>query len=243
MNCKSNIFFFLLLFAVLGAKAQIADKNVYLNDVKQELQKRWPHNRIINLVFHGHSVPAGYFVTPDIRTLQAYPHLTLQAVKEFYPYAVVNSITTAIGGEGSVKGCERFVKDVLTHHPDVLFIDYGLNDRWTNMEQAREAWETMIQEALKRQIKVILMTPTPDLIEDILNPDAPLEKQSQQIRDLAAQYQTGLVDSYAAFKELVQNGGDMNMYMSQVNHPNEKGHQIVGDLIAQWLQNPGFRKN
>ena len=242
MNCKSNIFIFFLLFTVLGAKAQIADTKTYLDDVKQELQKVWPDNRTVNLVFHGHSVPAGYFITPDVRTLQSYPYLTLQTVKEYYPYAVVNSITTAIGGENAEQGCKRFVKEVLTHRPDVLFIDYALNDRSVGLERTRRAWETMIQEALKQQIKVILMTPTPDLNTDILNPDEPLEKHSQQIRDLAAEYQTGLVDSYGAFKQLRQTGVDLGTYMSQFNHPNEKGHRVVCSLIAQWLLNSELNK-
>ena len=42
-----------------GQKA--ADPAEYLNDLKREMRKEWPKNRTVNLVFHGHSVPAGYF--------------------------------------------------------------------------------------------------------------------------------------------------------------------------------------
>jgi len=230
-----TIFPIILSFTVLSVKAQIADQEIYLSNVKQELQNTWPKNRTVNLVFHGHSVPAGYFNTPHVRTLQSYPFLTLQIVKEYYPYAVVNSIITAIGGENAEQGCARFTNEVLTHRPDVLFIDYALNDRRIGLERAHKAWETMIQEALNQQIKVILMTPTPDLNEDILNPDASLEKHAQQIRELAAKYQIGLVDSYAVFKQMKQDGEDLKMYMSQSNHPNEKGHRVVCGLIVEWL--------
>ena len=51
--------------------------------------------------------------------------MTLQVLKEYYPYAVVNTITTAIGGENSEQGCVRFAVDVLTHRPDVVFINQG----------------------------------------------------------------------------------------------------------------------
>lgn len=232
------LFSITLCFCLLCLNAQIADPATYLSDTRQELQKTWPGNRTINLVFHGHSVPSGYFDTPNVRTLQSYPYLTLQTVKENYPYAVVNSITTSIGGENAEQGSARFAKDVLAHRPDVLFIDYALNDRGIGLECARKAWEAMIQEALKQQVKVILLTPTPDLSEDILNPDAPLEKHAQQIRELAAKCKTGLVDSYAAFKKLRQDGEDLKAYMSQGNHPNEKGHRVVGSLVAQWLLDP-----
>jgi len=227
----------LLCFHLISMKAQTADATDYLSAIRQELQKTWPENRTINLVFHGHSVPSGYFDTPNVCTLQSYPYLTLQTVKEYYPYAVVNTITTAIGGENSEQGCVRFSNEVLVHRPDVVFIDYALNDRGIGLERARKAWETMIQEAFKQHVKVVLMTPTPDLTEDILNPEMMLEKHTLQIRELAAKYQTGLVDSYAAFKQIKQNGEDLNLYMSQFNHPNEKGHRIVCELIVKWLLN------
>ena len=40
-----------------------ANPSTYLSDLKKELQIEWPKNRTINIVFHGHSVPAGYFKT------------------------------------------------------------------------------------------------------------------------------------------------------------------------------------
>src|ERR1700759_4096930 len=73
----------------------------YLRDVREALEKKWPANRTINLVFHGHSVPAGYFRTPDVRTFEAYPCLVGVGLKKLYPYAVINIIVTAIGGENS----------------------------------------------------------------------------------------------------------------------------------------------
>ena len=50
--------------AVPGAK--IAPKDSYLAGVSAEMKKTWPRNRIVNIVAHGHSVPAGYFVTPRV---------------------------------------------------------------------------------------------------------------------------------------------------------------------------------
>ena len=236
MVLKHSFLAIISVFCLSCLKVPVADKAVYLNDVKQELQKTWPQNRTINLVFHGHSVPSGYFDTPTVRTLQSYPYMTLQMIKKYYPYAVVNTITTAIGGENSELGCARFASEVLTHRPDVVFIDYALNDPGSiGLERARAAWETMIQEALKQQVKVVLMTPTPDLRVDILNSNTSLGQHAQQIRELAEKYNVGLVDSYAAFKQLKQNGADLTTYMSQDAHPNEQGHRVVCDLIVQWL--------
>ena len=117
------------------------DSSSYLAGIKKELTKEWPGNRTINLVFHGHSVPAGYFKTPVVNTFDSYPYLLLKELKERYPHAVINVICTAIGGENSSAGAKRFDSDVLGHKPDVLFIDYALNDRGIGLEQSKEAWE------------------------------------------------------------------------------------------------------
>jgi acyl-CoA thioesterase-1 len=115
---------FLFMSFQLNDAESIADPSSYLEDIKSELKKEWPGNRTINLVFHGHSVPAGYFKTPLVNTFDSYPFLLLKELKELYPYAIINVICTAIGGENSSQGETRFESDVLVHKPDVLFIDY-----------------------------------------------------------------------------------------------------------------------
>jgi len=226
--------FFTVCFSVLLC-AQTADNSYYLKPLLLEMQKTWPSNRTINVVFHGHSVPSGYFATPIVNTLAAYPHLTLKAIKDNYPYAVVNVITTSIGGEQSEQGEKRMTTDVLPMKPDVLFIDYALNDRNIGLTRTEAAWRKMIQEALTYGCKLVLMTPTPDLTEDILSDTAPLAGYAQLIRNLASEYHVGLVDSYQAFKMLKQKGTDLSTYMAQNNHPNETGHQVVATEISKWF--------
>jgi acyl-CoA thioesterase I len=239
-NMNKLCLFAVLFFLSLGAAAQVADTETYLSPVKAELVKKWPQNRTINLVFHGHSVPSGYFRTPEVRTLEAYPFLVLEGLKKQYPTAVINSITTSIGAENSEQGQKRFKRDVLTHNPDVLFIDYALNDRSIGLERSREAMEKMIKKALKKNIKIILLTPSPDIAVDILKPDNLLEQHSRQLIKLAEKYKIGLVDSQGAFKSLVQSGEDLKSYMAQSNHPDKKGHMVIANEILKWFKYKPF---
>lgn len=210
----------------------LAQDTSYLAPVRAELRKAWPKNRAIQLVFHGHSVPAGYFATPAVHTLEAYPQRVLQGVKALYPTAVVNTIVTAIGGENSEQGAKRFEAEVLTHRPDVLFIDYGLNDRAIGLARAKAAWTAMIQAAQAKGIKVILLTPSPDTSTDWASPDNPLHQHAAQIRALAEAFHTGLADSYAAFAKQA----DVQPLMAQNNHPNGEGHQLIAGAILNWFQ-------
>ena len=235
-------FFIFVSFFLLGFVAQSqnleTDWNTenYLNKLKIELQKEWPQNRTINMVFHGHSVPAGYFITPHVNSLSAFPHLFLKELKAIYPFAVVNTIVTAIGGENSVSGAERFERDVLVHKPDVIFIDYALNDQSIGLEKAYSAWSKMIKMAKEKEIPVILLTPSPDQRVDYNNPDNELRKHAEQIIQLAKENQVGLADSYKAFGFLYKNKEELAKYISQVNHPNEEGHKLITNQILKYFK-------
>ena len=235
-----NIFSILLTSTILSfhlnAQNPAVDPSNYLDEIKNELKIEWPKNRTINLVFHGHSVPAGFFKTPVVNTLSSYPYQVLKALKETYPFAVINVINTAIGGENSISGEKRFKSEVLTHNPDVLFIDYALNDRGVGLDQAKEAWLSMIKKALKKDIKIILLTPSPDQTVDILEPNNILDQHADQIKKLALENKVGLIDSYDLFKKKVLEGNEVSSYMSQVNHPNEAGHQLITDEIIKYFQ-------
>jgi len=221
-----------VLFA-FQAKENTSD---YLNDLKIEFQKKWPENRTINLVFHGHSVPAGYFKTPIVNTFESYPYLVLKELKAQYSYAVINIITTAIGGEDSKSGAQRFKSDVLIHKPDVLFIDYALNDRRLGIDSAKVEWESMIQMALEADIKIILLTPSPDQKLDLKEDDTILDQHVNQIRALSEKYEVGLADSYALFKNEMISGSKLLSLMSQGNHPNEKGHALIAKGILEYFK-------
>lgn len=237
---KIFILLSLLLFG-LSVKAQNTETEMvhpvdYLSDLKTEMQKEWPKNRTINIVFHGHSVPSGYFKTPQVNTLSAYPQLFLKKLKSIYPYTVVNVIVTAIGGENSVKGAERFERDVLVHNPNVILIDYALNDRRAGLEEAYKAWTQMIQQAKEKGIKVILLTPSPDQSVKYDSPENELKIHTDQIIRLAKENHVALVDSYKAFEFLYSDKEQLAKYMSQGNHPNELGHELIANEIINWFK-------
>jgi lysophospholipase L1-like esterase len=140
-----------------------------------------------------------------------------------------------MGGEASDSGERRFEKDVLSHRPDVIAIDYALNDRRIGLDKSREALTSMIEQARSRGIKLILLTPTGDLSADLGNPEDPLNRHAELIRDLAKSHSVGLADSLAEFKAYIANGGRLEDLMSQSNHPNRKGHELVVKLLMDWF--------
>lgn len=74
IKMKNMKYLYLLLCTLLGFDTMAqTGQSIEFTQIRQELQKKWPDNRTVNLVFHGHSVPSGYANTPNVKTLQAYP--------------------------------------------------------------------------------------------------------------------------------------------------------------------------
>ena len=195
-----------------------------LKHVIRDLQVEWPSNSTVNIVAFGHSVPAGYGIAPIVHKRDAYPRLLEDALATAYPHAVLNVITAAVGGEDSTRGLVRFQRDALDHHPRVILIDYGLNDRGLELHESARNLSAMISAARAAGACPVLLTPTWDMQATPELPGDKLLAQAIMIRNLGALTDVPVADSLAAFQAY---SGDRAQLMAQFNHPNRKGHQLV----------------
>jgi acyl-CoA thioesterase I len=207
----------------------------YFAPLLSKLRVEWPKNETVHLVAHGHSVPAGYFRTPMVQPFDSYPHLVHAGLKDRFPHAVLNMIVTAKGGENSISGAERFDRDVLALRPKLVMIDYGLNDRGPGLVAARDAWSGMIRKCQAAGILVVLLTPTSDSRINMLDDNGPLAQHAAQIRKLASEFQVALADSFRIYQEHMRAGGKVTDLLSQVNHPNRRGHELVAAEVLRQI--------
>lgn len=214
----------------------IPDRKSYLSGVLDMLAKTWPDNRTVNIVCHGHSVPAGYRAVPLVDPFHAYPHYLHRLIKERYPFGAMNMIVTAVGGEHAAAGAERFTGDVLCHKPDVLLLDYALNDRYIALDASEAAWRRMIEGGLEAGCKILLATPSWDrsffrqdnMWRSLLDHDG-------QVRRLAEEYGVGLMDFFGTFAGYVEQGGDAEDLLCAEDHPSRKGHRLLAQEAARWF--------
>ncbi len=201
----------------------------------EELTKQWPANRTINVVFHGHSVPAGYHQTPEVKPFESYPFMVYQGLNARFPTAVVNTIVTAIGGEHSAQGAARFRRDVLSHRPDLLFIDYAINDTNLSPDEMERAWRDMITTARKNHVVVVLVMPTGTVPHDLGDPADPLSVRAEVIRGLGRRFGLPVADVSARWQEAIDAGTPKESLLSHYYHPNKAGHEIAAAEILATL--------
>src|SRR3954447_5016543 len=77
----------------------------------------------ITLVYMGDSITFGQYIDPGVR----WTSLIDQRLAESFGEAV-SSHNSGISGETTRMGLERFPRDVQGHHPEVMTLQFGLND-------------------------------------------------------------------------------------------------------------------
>ncbi|MBN1845269.1 MAG: hypothetical protein JW810_06265 [Sedimentisphaerales bacterium] len=71
---------------------------------------------------------------------------TLEWFRRQYPQAKVSQINAAIGGTGSDLGVFRLEHDVLRYHPDLLFVEFAVNDGGAAPERIHKAMEGIVRQ-------------------------------------------------------------------------------------------------
>ncbi|OJV11776.1 MAG: hypothetical protein BGO12_08295 [Verrucomicrobia bacterium 61-8] len=85
------------------------------------------------------------FLGGSITEQRGWRVLSLKWLRERYPSAKIEEINAAIGGTGSDLGVYRLEKDVLRFKPDLLFVEFAVNDGGTPSEKIRKAMEGIVR--------------------------------------------------------------------------------------------------
>jgi len=76
---------------------------------------------------------------------------TLAWLRKTYPKAKVVEINAAIGGTGSSLGVFRLGQDVLAHRPDLVFVEFAVNDGGAAPQTIWRAMEGIVRQIRKRE--------------------------------------------------------------------------------------------
>lgn len=191
-------------------------------------------------------------------------YATLLANELSFEGADVKVINSGIGGNTTSMAKARFEKDVLAHQPDVVIIQFGINDSavdvWRKppataprvaLEGYRKNLREMIHTLKQRGARVILMTPNPiswtDPLRKLYNtapyvlddPDGMnvnLRHYAEAMRALAKEESAGLIDIYTEFKKAdLESKRKPGWLCSDGMHPDDDGHRLVANLLIQHL--------
>ncbi len=173
-----------------------------------------------------------------------------------YQAKVVNA---GVGGNTTAAAVERYQNDVIAHRPDMVIIQFGLNDSAVDVSEGKQTprlalhlYERNLNNLLRdlawRSVRVILMTPNPMLWTDARKARYsgppydhddrwganPLNQHyAAAVRRIADAHDVPLVDVYRFFETYdAVEGQSAEDLMSDGAHPNDRGHAIIAALLA-----------
>ena len=115
------------ILPVLSAISNTENDESEIVSLKQfpQLHKRLSNGESVTVVFLGGSITMGAKAT----TGQSYRELVGSWLTNTYPNAKIKLLNRGIGSTGSILGAFRFQDQVLNENPDLLFIEFCVNDR------------------------------------------------------------------------------------------------------------------
>lgn len=211
------------------------------------------------------TAPATIVVFGDSTTAEdpahpVYGRLLETALNARTPGAV-RVVNAGVRGNTTAMAAQRFAVDVLAAAPDLVVIQFGINDAtidvWKNppattprtaLADYRANLAGFIAAVRARGARVVLMTPnplewTPRLVElygrppyDPADPaglNINLDRYADTMRELAATENVPMVDVRAA--HLAARRAGEAPFLSDGMHPNARGHELVARLLAETI--------
>ncbi len=91
---------------------------------------------------------------------------TKEIFQEKYPDKNIVTINAGIGGTTSDVGAARYAKDILAYNPDVVFIEFAVNDTTFQEYEAKVHVEAMVRQSLKcTKVPCIVFVHTPQPVD------------------------------------------------------------------------------
>jgi lysophospholipase L1-like esterase len=90
------------------------------------------------------------YIGGSITAQNGYRPKTTKWLAEKFPEAKITEINASIGGTGSDLGVFRFRRDVLDHKPDLVFIEFAVNDGGAPPKQIIRNMEGMVRQAWRQ---------------------------------------------------------------------------------------------
>jgi lysophospholipase L1-like esterase len=209
----------------------------------QKIRAREGIGHVMAKIRAGQQVTVAY-LGGSITAANGWRPKTTAWLQKTFPDAQFEEIHAAIGGTGSDLGVYRVGHDVLQYRPDLLFVEFAVNDGgatpeaiWRNMEGiVRQTWRADPTTDI-----VFAYTIHEGMIEDVKKGLCPRSASAmERLADFygipSVNFQVPVVEllqqDKLVFKADKQPEGDKIWFAADGCHPRDAGHEIYLELMA-----------
>ena len=175
----------------------------------------------ITIAYIGGSITNGDSANP--KETKCYAYLTTEWWKETFPGANINYVNAGIGATDSYIGVHRAKRDVLAYKPDLVVVEFSVND---TRNHNKETYESLLRMLLNSDSQ-------PAVISLIITTEQGYDYASDHIQS-AFNYKVPII-SYKAeiekgYEQKVISWDDIGS--SDGVHPSNGGHTVIANLLT-----------
>ncbi len=179
----------------------------------------------LTIGYLGGSITQGASATDD---KLCYAYRTFSYIQNRFPKSHFTYVNAGIGSTTSEYGVSRVEEDLLVYHPDLIFVEYSVNDH--NTIHFQETYEGLIRKILSSK-----WNPAVCLIHNMRYDDG---KSAEVIHAAVGRhYELPSISLKALLLSDIRSGHiDWHTLSADGLHPNDKGHEILADMIIASLE-------
>ncbi|WP_138475603.1 SGNH/GDSL hydrolase family protein [Dyadobacter bucti] len=230
-------------------EVDVPDTNVPDSSALQAYHIRGGLPNFFSKIKSGKEVRIAYIGGSITEANNGWRDLTFKWFREKYPVTPFYEINATIGGTGSDLGVFRMDNDVLVHEPDLVFVEFAVNDFGRDQGEIRKTMEGIVRKTWKKYPSAdICFTYT--LAENMLEPMQNSQYQSSAIamEAVAEHYQIPSVHMGVEVIRLLEAGRliftgnpeehpDKIVFTRDKTHPlTASGHPIYANEVTRFMQ-------
>ena len=184
--------------------------------------------RSVTIVAFGDSITAGFAVR------RGFPSFWREKLQNKYPKAKIELVNSGISGDTTLDGLARLDWSVLSYEPDLVTINFGINDCVLGLDLAEfeENFVEMVRRIRSGPASEVLLLSSQPL--ETPPYDKWVQDYYQAVERVALEMDVGFVDVFGAWMERVNLGTPLgSLILSGLDHPNEAGYRIIAEELMK----------
>lgn len=165
-----------------------------------------------------------------------YARLVTNWFEETFSSAKINYVRAGIGATGSFIGVHRADTDVIANNPDIVFVEFSVNDTTENTRRNVDSYDSLLRKLWNSESK-------PAIVCIGMTQDSGISFQNYHY-DIAKSYDLPFISYRNAILDVIDKGHIKWTDISDDNiHPNGNGHKVLAELITHYLAKVNENKN
>lgn len=218
--------------------SSLSEEEIYQLMVKRSLMTTGDMTRMANVLkkaengeeitvsYIGGSITEGMTVTPEHPEL-CWAYMSHKWLCDKYPDTKINYVNAGLSGTPSILGNLRLERDILAYDPDIVFVEFAVNDG--NATEYQNSYESLVRTLLTQDKDIAVV-----LLFTVLENGHSCQPYMSQVGNNYGLPMISEPDSLGV--EFAEGRMTWQDYSDDGSHPNVRGHEMVRDFLANYFE-------